>query len=59
MGYMKPDVLPMWIADSDFRCPAPLLEPLEQRLRHGIFGYARLDALLEEAVLHWMQRRFN
>jgi cystathionine beta-lyase len=57
--YLKPDVLPMWMADSDFRCPAPLLETLEKRLRHGIFGYTHPDALLEEAVLHWMQSRFG
>lgn len=57
--YLKPDVLPMWLADSDFRCPAPLLESLEKRLRHGIFGYASADALLENAVLHWMQSRFG
>ncbi|MDR2800072.1 MAG: pyridoxal phosphate-dependent aminotransferase [Desulfovibrio sp.] len=57
--YLKPDVLPMWVADSDFKCPAELLEVLEERLRHGIFGYAQWDAMLEEAVAHWMQSRFG
>jgi cystathionine beta-lyase len=57
--YLKPDILPMWVADSDFRCPEPLLKLLEKRLCHGIFGYAHLDSLVEEAVLHWMQSRFG
>ncbi|MDR2056171.1 MAG: pyridoxal phosphate-dependent aminotransferase [Desulfovibrio sp.] len=57
--YLKSEVLPMWVADSDFKCPAELLESLEKRLRHGIFGYALLDDMLEEAVAHWMQSRFG
>ncbi|MDR1659167.1 MAG: pyridoxal phosphate-dependent aminotransferase [Desulfovibrio sp.] len=57
--YLKPGVLPMWVADSDFKCPAELLEILEKRLAHGIFGYARPEVMLEEAVAHWMQSRFG
>jgi len=33
------DVLPMWVADMDFRSPDPVIQHLTQRLRHGVFGY--------------------
>lgn len=31
-------VLPMWVADMDFRAAPPVLDALERRLRHGVFG---------------------
>jgi cystathionine beta-lyase len=34
-----PDVLPMWVADMDFRSPEPVIQALHQRVEHGIFGY--------------------
>ena len=34
-----PDVLPMWVADMDFRSPEPVIQALRERAEHGIFGY--------------------
>ena len=36
-----PDVLPLWVADMDFASPAPVVEALQARVRHGVFGYLR------------------
>ncbi|MCI0520428.1 MAG: PatB family C-S lyase [Chloroflexi bacterium] len=36
-----PDVLPMWIADMDFRAPEAVLQALYQQVEHGVFGYPR------------------
>ena len=33
------DVLPMWVADMDFRSPEPVIEALKARVDHGVFGY--------------------
>ncbi|MFM8321119.1 MAG: MalY/PatB family protein [Chloroflexota bacterium] len=33
------DVLPMWVADTDFRSPEPVIRRLRERVEHGIFGY--------------------
>jgi cystathionine beta-lyase len=33
------DVIPLWVADMDFRAPQPVVEALQQRVAHGIFGY--------------------
>ena len=34
-------VLPLWVADMDFRTAPPVIEALEKRARHGIFGYTK------------------
>ena len=33
------DVLPLWVADMDFRSPEPVIEALRARVEHGVFGY--------------------
>ena len=51
------DVLPMWIADMDFRTPSPVIEALAKRVQHGIFGYAKVPQAYYEAVTGWFARR--
>ncbi|MCR5491948.1 MAG: hypothetical protein K6F32_07470 [Bacilli bacterium] len=36
----KESELPMWVADMDFRSPQPVIDALEKRVRHGVYGYA-------------------
>jgi cystathionine beta-lyase len=36
-----PDVLPLWVADMDFRSPEPVVQALRERVEHGVFGYLR------------------
>ncbi|MCR4920136.1 MAG: pyridoxal phosphate-dependent aminotransferase [Bacteroidaceae bacterium] len=51
--------LPLWVADMDFRaCPA-IREALEERLAHGVFGYAMPDDAFYKAILHWHSTRHN
>ena len=38
-NFYPEDVLPMWVADMDFRSPEPVLRAMDQRVEHGIFGY--------------------
>ena len=42
------DVLPMWVADMDFRSPQPVIDALHQRVEHGVFGYPLGDDHLSE-----------
>lgn len=37
--YGERDITPMWIADMDFRSPPEVVEALQRRVEHGIFGY--------------------
>lgn len=42
------DVLPMWVADMDFKAPQPVIEALKQRVEHGVYGYpAEMKELLQ------------
>lgn len=54
-----PDILPMWIADSDFRCPQPVIDAVTETARRGIFGYTRPDGAFERAYAGWMSERFG
>lgn len=54
------DILPLWVADSDFKCPQPLVEAVVKLAEHGIYGYPYADeGSFEKATVHWMQKRFN
>ena len=52
------DVIPLWVADTDFRAPPPVLEAMQRRLAHGVFGYSIPPAALRDAVIERMQRLY-
>lgn len=56
---MPEGVLPLWVADMDFKTSEKILEAIEARVRHGIFGYTESRENYFEAVSDWMQRRHN
>ncbi|WMJ79161.1 MalY/PatB family protein [Clostridium sp. MB40-C1] len=53
------DVLPMWVADMDFRVAQPIIDALKERAEHGIFGYTKMSDSYKEAVCNWMKKRHN
>ena len=53
------DVIPLWVADTDFRAPPPVLAAMRRRIEHGIFGYSVPPAALREAVIERMQRLYG
>ena len=55
--YGDRDILPLWVADMDFRSPPAVVDALHQRVDHGIFGYARPTPDQVEAVVSAFQRR--
>lgn len=50
-------VLPMWVADMDFRTAPAVVEALRRRVEHGIFGYTKVPSAYYEAVINWFSRR--
>ena len=52
------NVLPMWVADMDFRTAPEILEKLEQSVRHGIFGYSEGKEEYFMAVERWYEKHF-
>lgn len=53
------DVLPMWVADMDFRTAPPIMDALERRVQHGIFGYTKVPDAYFQAVINWFDKRHN
>ncbi len=56
----KPDdVLPMWVADMDFRCPDEVIDDMKKRLDHGILGYTKNDLEYFNVVSDWFKKNFK
>ena len=56
--FFGPDrILPMWVADMDFRCPDAVIEAILTRAEHGIFGYTAPTRPFYDSVAGWMERR--
>lgn len=53
------DLLPMWVADMDFKSPPEVIAALEARARHGVFGYSGCWDSWYEALIYWMKKRFD
>lgn len=47
------NVLPLWVADMDFRSPPSVIEALSARVAHGVYGYGEVPATLTEALCQW------
>ncbi|MDO4160492.1 MAG: MalY/PatB family protein [Prevotellaceae bacterium] len=50
-------VLPMWVADMDFPTAPAIVEALQKRVAHGIFGYTRVPDTYYRAVTEWFSRK--
>jgi len=53
------DILPMWVADMDFKTADSIIKALEKRVHHGIFGYAAIPDAYYEAEVSWWDKRHN
>ena len=53
----REDILPMWVADMDFRTAPAVTDAIRKRAEHGIFGYTRVPDSYYEAVTNWFERR--
>lgn len=53
------DVLPLWVADMDFRTAPAITNALAKRVAHGIFGYVHVPDEYYTAVTRWFERRHH
>ena len=53
------DVLPLWVADLDFRSPEPIIQALVERVEHGVFGYPKASTELAEVVRERLATRHH
>lgn len=56
---MPEDVLPLWVADMDFKTTSYVEDAVIERTKHGIFGYSESGEEYFKAVAGWMQRHHN
>jgi len=56
---MPEDILPLWVADMDFRTPPCVIDALVEKSRHGIFGYSDTREDYFEALRQWFSGQFN
>lgn len=57
--YGDRDVLPLWVADTDFRSPDCIIDALQQRVAHGVFGYGDTPTELIDIVIARMAQRYG
>ena len=57
--YKGRNVIPMWLADMDFRSPRPVIKALLERVEHGIFGYTSAPEVLYETVIDMLRREYD
>ncbi len=56
-NYFDQDVLPMWVADMDFKSAEPIIRAVSARAAFGVYGYEMPSKSLREAVCAWLLRR--
>lgn len=59
--YKAKDVLPCWIADTEFRSPQAITDALARRVDHGVLGYTlpKLYSPANDAVIDWCKRQYS
>ncbi|MBA4407816.1 MAG: cystathionine beta-lyase [Odoribacter sp.] len=53
------DLLPLWVADMDFRTPDFIVEAIRKRAEHEIFGYTLRADSYHQSIVNWLKRRYN
>ncbi|WP_313755581.1 MalY/PatB family protein [Tissierella sp.] len=53
------DILPMWIADMDFKVADEILDAMKKTIDHGIIGYDDKPDSFYESIINWVKDRYN
>ncbi|WGX76618.1 MalY/PatB family protein [Paraclostridium bifermentans] len=57
--YGTNDLIPMWVADMDFKAAPCIIDALRNRLEQGIYGYTTRPNSYNESIVNWVSRRFG
>jgi cystathionine beta-lyase len=55
----KSDLIPLWVADMDFKTPGFIVEAIRKRAEHEIFGYTLKPEAYTQSIVGWLKRRHN
>ena len=53
------DLIPMWVADMDFRTPIEVRKVLVEQAERGVFGYSEADESYDKALVNWFKKRYG
>lgn len=53
------NLLPLWVADMDFKVPKEIQEKMLERIEHGVFGYSLVSDTYYESFIQWQKKRHN
>ncbi|HRQ67293.1 MAG TPA: MalY/PatB family protein [Candidatus Syntrophosphaera sp.] len=59
MIYGRDDLISLWVADMDFPVAPAIMEALQKRLDHGIFGYNLRLPVFYDTVLNWVEKQYG
>ena len=57
--YKDKDIIPMWVADMDFRSPPAVIRALQQRTAYGVFGYTLTPEELNDRVVSMLRETYD
>ncbi|NPA73155.1 MAG: pyridoxal phosphate-dependent aminotransferase [Epsilonproteobacteria bacterium] len=53
------DIIPMWVADMDFRSCKSVVKALKNRAQEGLYGYVYNDKSIYESIYKWQEKRYG
>ncbi len=56
---VRDDELPMWVADMDFKAAPEIIEAIENRVSHGVFGYNTIPKYWKLSYINWWEKQHN
>lgn len=52
-------LLPLWVADMDFKAPQPVIDALKDKVEHGIYGYAAPSPDVNQSIVNWLSTQYK
>ena len=56
---MPENIMPLWVADMDFKAAPEIISAISEKTEHGIFGYSEPDESYSDAIIGWYKRRHD
>lgn len=53
------DMIPMWVADMDFACPPAVIDAINERMEHPVFGYMQFPDHYWSSIINWHKSRYG
>ncbi|WP_213974888.1 MalY/PatB family protein [Tepidanaerobacter acetatoxydans] len=53
------DLIPLWVADMDFKAPQPVIDRLMEVVEFGVYGNIRRPETYYNSIINWMRKRYN